>query len=650
MLPQRGYEVREEQIYTAFRIAESVCSGKVHLAEAGLGTGKTFAYLLTAIAYARFKGKPAIIACASTALQEQLAGPNGDIENLSRLLDLNVDIRMAKDPRQYICDEKVSKLNYTSYEQPEELVSILNWGRHTKRGERSEMPTISDYIWKQVAWDETMPCETCSRRGFCKLVKVREHYRAGLDIIVCDHAIYFDDLWTRDERTANGQLPILPEYSTVIFDEGHKVLLPAALSAGRYLNKQEIKSMLSSIEDIQGSRTSLISASFALDRASSQFFELLYKSSSRDERSDRLTVMLSDELLKSVNTLLRALDKLLFEFQNEQALNTQSVPESQLLVYESRIERAIVALDRFYRNKGADVIFWADGDQSFWVVPRDLSGLLNRHLFDKGLPMVFSSATLSTGGHFDYFARTLGLKNFSSSTVKSTFDYEKQVQIYLPENVPDSRQEDWFDFALEQLYDLLRFSQGRALILTNAPSDVHKIRQRLKNYQLPYEFLWEDSAERGYLLRRFRERVSSVLVGSGFWEGIDIPGEALTLLVIWNLPFPPQEPLMEARRYEVVEQGLDPVFAVDYPEMSLRLKQGCGRLIRTREDGGAIAILEPVLGTPWEEHALAALPEGAEVVRNLKNLSPRYPAIKYNNIQPFIMLFPNLSIYQKDQR
>ncbi|WP_082789030.1 ATP-dependent DNA helicase [Desulfolucanica intricata] len=623
ILPEYGYEIREEQIYTAFRLAEAVCKGMVHFAEAGLGTGKTFAYLLTAVAYARFKGKPVIISCASTALQEQLAGPQGDIEKLSSLLGLDIDVRMAKNSRQYICDVKVKRFENSFYEQPDPtLTGVLHWAGETNRGERSEIPGVPDRVWKQLAWDEAMPCETCPARGFCKQVKAREHYRAALDLIVCDHDIFFDDLWTRNERIADGKRPLLPDYSAVIFDEGHKVLLPAAQRAGRQVVKEDIDGIISSIERLQGARTSLISAALAMDAATSRFFKLLNHSAAQDERTNRLTVRINDDLLKAADTLRRALDTLHFELQNEQELHIQSLSFTQLQAYEARVERASVALKRFCRNKGKDVIVWADRiDQSFWVVPRDLSGMLNKHLFTGKIPVVFSSATLSTGGDFSYFARTLGLKEFSSSSVDSSFEYEKQVLVYLPQRLPGGSRENRFPRALSRLVSLLRLFKGRALVLTNALSDVQKIRTGLKDYRLPYEFLWEDHADRGYLVRRFREEVSSVLVGSGFWEGIDVPGEALTLLVIWQLPFPPQDPLIEARRREVQKQGLDPVTAVDYPEMGLRLKQGCGRLIRTHNDRGAIAVLEPVLNTPWEEVALGALPAGAKIVRSLEALS-----------------------------
>jgi len=622
VLPTHGYEIREEQIFTAFQLADAVCKGKVHFAEAGLGTGKTFAYLLTAVAYARYKGKPAVIACASTVLQEQLAGPNGDIERLSDLLSLDIDVRMSKDPRQYVCDVKVNRLNNPFFGQPgKTLGNLISWAGETGRGERSEMPHVSDRVWAQVAWDETMSCDTCSTRGFCKLVKVREHYRAARDLIVCDHGIFFDDLWTREERIADGRLPLLPDYSAVIFDEGHKVMLPAAMRAGRQVVEGDINSMLLSLEQIQGARTSLLSTVVALDLATSNFFEILHRSTIQDERTDRFTVRISDELLKAADTMRRAFEILHLELQNEQDLYIQSLSDTRLQTYEAMVERAVAALSRFGRNGGKNAIVWVDrADGSLWVVPRDLSGLLKKHLLDKGLPVVFSSATLSVARDFSYIARNIGVSGASSSSVGSSFEYDKQVLIYLPRQFPVHNHKNWFPLALGRLVTLLRLWKGRALVLTNAPSEVRRIRTGLQEYRFPFKFYWEDSAERGYLIRRFREEVSSVLVGSGFWEGIDVPGEALSLLVIWQLPFPPRDPLIEARRREVIGQGLDPVTMVDYPEMGLKLKQGCGRLIRTCDDRGAIAILEPVSGMPWERAAMGALPEGAQVVEELADL------------------------------
>ncbi len=607
ILPEHGYEVREEQIYTAFQLADAMCNKKIHLAEAELGTGKTIAYLLSAIAYARFSGKPVVIACASTALQEQLTGNDGDIIKLSQLLGLEIDARMAKDPRQYICDVRVNE----TLEDFNTMSNEINqWITKTNMGERSEIPTIPDYIWKLIGWNEFMACDICLNRGFCKLVKAREHYRSTKDLIIVNHDIFFQDLWTRDDRVFNGKMPILPNYSAVIFDEGHKILLPAALQAGQQINKDEIDNMILTLEEIQGVRDSLSSSVNAMEQASGDFFAFLENAVITDECSKRLSIRINDTLLKAATNFRKTLDRLLLEIQIEQELYIESLSVSQIHAYEGQIERAIGALDKFCRNESRDTITWVDHrDGSFWVIPRNLNEMLDQNLFQKGLPVVFTSATLSNEGDFSYFIRSLGLKKPSKSTVGSPFDLEKQVVVYLSQS----------SNSIEKLVSLLNQNGGRALVLTNSLQEVRRIRRRLKAYQLSFEVLCEDEGDRGYLVRKFKEVEASVLIGANFWEGIDVPGEALTLLVIWQLPFPSSDAFIEVQRKEASEQGLDPVTTVDYPEMGLKLKQGCGRLIRTQDDKGSIVILDSVIGEPWEKVVMGALPSGASI-RTIEDL------------------------------
>lgn len=609
ILPEFGYEIRDEQIFTAFQIADAMCEKKVHLAEAGLGTGKTFAYLLSAIPYARFSKKPVVIACATAALQEQLAGPNGDVHTISKLLGLEVDVRMAKDPRQYVCDVKADEAIHDLDTMASE---IGDWINRTKLGERSEIPTIPDHVWKKIRWDESMACDTCSSRGYCKLIKAREYYRPTRDLIIVDHETFFHDLWTRDERIADGKLPILPSYSAVIFDEGHKVMLPAALQAGEQINQEEIDEMISTLVEIQGARESLESILIAMEEASNQFFETLNQSVIASEGSQRWSIRLNDRLMKTATTFRKRLDDLLLELQIEQELYFESISNILMQAYEGKIERAIRALDRFSRENGTNIMSWVDKeDGSFWVVPRNLSGLLDQRLYQKGLPVIFTSATLSNKGNFDYITRTLGVSNPSKSTVGSPFDVENQVVVDLSHSINEV--EDKVHYKMEQLVSLLKENGGRALVLTNTLKEVRKLRKKLKDYQLPFEILWEDKGERGYLVRKFKEDETSVLIGANFWEGIDVPGDALNLLIVWQLPFPALDPLIEEQRKEAKSQGLDPTITVDYPEMGLKLKQGCGRLIRTEEDRGKIVILDSVIGTPWETVVMGALPSGAKL-------------------------------------
>lgn len=498
LLPEHGYEVRDEQIFTAFQIADALCDKKIHLAEAGLGTGKTFAYLLSAIPYARFTGKPVVIACATTALQEQLAGSEGDIKTLSKLLGLEIDAPMAKDPNQYICDVRVN-------ENMEELGAISEgineWLNKTKLGVRSEIPTISDSQWKKMKWEESMPCDICSNRGFCKLVKAKQEYRLTKDLLIVNHETFFNDLWTREERLDNGQSPILPDYCAVIFDEGHKVLLPASMKAGQQINREEIETMIYTIEELEGARDSLVSITNNMYNAANSFFTQLKQSQVQGESAGRISIQRNDALIKAATSFRKVLDDLLLEMQIEQELYTESLSENQIQAYEGQIERSMLALDKFCRNEGRDIIAWVEKkDGNFWVVPRGIDHMLNKHLFQKEIPVVFTSATLSNEGNFDYFKRTLGLKQPSSSSIGSPFDLENQVAVYLPKTTNK----------IEHLVSLLKDNGGRALVLTNSLKEVKRIRKELQGYDFPFEIIWEDKGDRGYLVQKFREEETSV--------------------------------------------------------------------------------------------------------------------------------------------
>lgn len=609
ILPEHGYEVREEQIYTAFQLADGMCDKKVHLAEAGLGTGKTIGYLLPAIAYARYSKKPVVIACATTALQEQLVGENGDIAKLSKILDLDIDARMAKDLSQYICDVRVNENSEDFNTMSDDL---HQWIVETQTGERSEMPTIPDRIWNMINWNETMACDTCLYRGYCKLVKAKESYKTTRDLLIVDHTVFFKDLWTRNDRIADGLSPILPSYSAVIFDEGHKISLPAAMQAGEYINKEEMERIISSVEGIEGARDAFSLAALAMEQATGDFFAYLEDAIVPDEQSERLSIRLNDNLIKAANAYDQVLNQMLLEMEIEQELYSETIPISQIQAYENQIERALGALYKLCRNGGENTIHWVDQrDGSFWVVPKNFNDMLHNNLFKKDIPVIITSATLSNDGDFSYFTRSLGLKMPSRSTVGSPFDLEEQVKVLISQS--SQRIEERADQGIEELVSLLSKNGGRALVLTNSIQEARKITRKLKKCQLPFEIMCEDDGERGYLVSKFKEDESSVLVGATFWEGMDVPGDALTLIAIWQLPFPSLDPLIEVRRKEAKERGFDSLLTVDYPEMGLKLKQGCGRLIRTQEDHGEIVILDAVVGTPWEKVVMGALPSGAKV-------------------------------------
>ena len=199
-------------------------------------------------------------------------------------------------------------------------------------------------------------------------------------MLVVDHNLVFTDLWTRKERELEGKRPILPEYSAVVFDEGHKIVLPAVMEAGNYINKEEMDELVDTFEEIQGAREALIMGTLKMKRMMNEFFQLLYKSITEQGSSERRAIKMSEELFVKAKNLRFSLDHLLMEMQIEQELYSESLSPTLIHAYESLIERAILTLDRFYRNKGKGMIPWVDRNtRNFWVVPRDLGELLEMH-------------------------------------------------------------------------------------------------------------------------------------------------------------------------------------------------------------------------------------------------------------------------------
>ncbi len=618
ILPEHGFEIRDEQIYTAFQIATAMQHSGVHLAEAGLGTGKTFAYLVNGLIQARLSGRPVIISCASAVLQEQLAGPNGDIAVLAKILGIEIDSRVAKPFDQYVCDTKIEGLDLFAPKPGSKLAQALRWATKTQNGDRSEIPELPDLIWSKIAWDESLDCPNCPSRGYCRKTKAHNRHHQARDFIICDHEFFFADLWSRWEREAEGQRPFLPEYAGVIFDEGHKIFLPASRAAAKKLVRAELENMLLRLEKIPDARDSLLASVVAVEDAVEAFYQTLAGCLTGEGQAERLPVQISPKLKKEALALLKELRGLEFELETERSLFNEDLTPALLNLYDQRI--AIFSQGaRLLANDTGETIAWIEReDDSLRVMPRGLQEFLAEHLFKRRIPVILSSATLSTGGDFRYIASKLGLSGkgtakLTTSSIGSPFDPEEQVLVYVPEEASSAH---------DKLVELLTLSRGRALVLTANLQEVKQIRTALKDEleSLEFNVLWEDLADRGYLLQTFKHDIPSVLVGSSFWEGIDVPGEALSQVIIWSLPFPPTDPVLDSLRRTAAAQGQDPAEAVDYPEMALRLKQGCGRLIRSSTDRGVIAVLAPFYGTAWERRVLSVLPEGAPLTKKLRDV------------------------------
>lgn len=608
-LPRNGYQVREQQLYFSFRVASALTAGARILAEAGSGTGKTFAYLLPAVCTSRLRGRPVVVATATPALQEQLAGPAGDIATISRLLDLEIEARVAQRPEDVVCDLRVERFASDS-QRVRGKAALLRWAENSPSGVRSEYPEASDRLWAQVAWNPACRCDICPRRGYCRLMKGRAEVRRTPDLVICSHDLFFSDT-LRSDRRPPGQLPVLPPFSGVVFDEGHRVAAAAQRAAGARFRPAEVRAAIRGCR-VQGARIRLLAVSEAAEHALDAMVNAVVDAMPPTDAPVPERLLPSDTLCTVADVLRRTLGVLQDEIAIEDGLQAGTGFSRHAPVYQFRLDEATRALQELARRD--QTVAWVAGG-AIEVVPRDLTPVWDA-ILPPHTPLVFSSATLSVDGSFAYSARTLGLDAPRTARVGVPFRLARQVRCWL---APSHWSQDPDALILGHLLSVLRATRGRALVLLPSAAETAWLRPRLVT---PFPVLWEGDAGLDAQVVQFRRRVASVLCSHSLWEGIDIPGEALSAVVVPWLPFPSSDPVTAARREDAARQGEDPLTAVDIPAMVLRLRQGVGRLIRQESDRGVVAVLDPRMHEePYRSAVHAALPEGAPHVRSLRALT-----------------------------
>ncbi|ULO05823.1 ATP-dependent DNA helicase [Paenibacillus sp. 19GGS1-52] len=614
ILPKAGFEVRDEQIYMAYQLERAFADKKTIFAEAGVGTGKTLVYLLYSICYARYTGKPAIIACADESLIEQLVKPEGDIAKLSRHLNMEIDARLAKSPDHYMCLKKLDQARNNDDESLplEDLYESLPDFVHSHTalqefhayGDRRDYSDLNDEQWNKINWDSFQDCFTCDVRHRCGQTLSRDHYRKAGDLVICSHDYYMEHVWTYEARKREGQIPLLPDHCAVVFDEGH-LLESAAMKALGYKIKHVVfEELISRLlkNDIREALAMLIDEAI---EQSEIMFDSIRRQSHSIPGSDRMSIELNERLLRDVHRMRTIIASIEEELVFESELYT--LDEYQLRIVEERLEMMEVAL-KLFEDSGA-LICWATEDSdgvSLFVMPRDVKEVLES-MFSQNMPIVFSSATLSVDKSFEYLREGLGVQNYLSFSVDSPYDYGTQMDVYVPEPLTGDFAEK-FEISLK----LIERTEGRALLLFRTREELFLFKQEclLRPESGKYSFLYEGDQEISYLISAFQRDEHSVLCAVTLWEGLDIPGPSLSNVIIWSLPYPPLDPVFMAKRSETTSPFED----VDLPYMLLRLKQGMGRLIRTSEDKGIVTVLAEEDGEhPVHEYITSVLPKGIQL-------------------------------------
>ena len=603
-----AYEFRRGQLQMAEAVEQALKEKRHLVVEAGTGTGKTLAYLLPVLR----SGQRVILSTGTKTLQEQLFYK--DIPFLERALfpggSGHLKVCYMKGRNNYLCRQKLYDLReqpvLSGLEEIDQFRLIAEWEQQTPTGDRAELASIPDnsLLWPKLdARAEACTGQKCPQFDRCFITEM--HRRAAeSDLIIVNHHLFFADLAIKQASEGAPDAGILPEAAAVIFDEAHELEDVASSYFGVSLSSLRFDDLARDVDNtlrakkLSGPRA--MQAAANLRERAAFFFSLLPAGEGRfafDNRREFLEEN-GEEYLGLNNAITRLSTEL------------RALPEKPEEVFNlmRRCEELGAHLHFLMEENPRNTVFWIErrgrGGETrrgrgaaahvfLQATPIEVSGILRQTLFEPLQTAVLTSATLAVGGGFDYIRRRLGLDHARELVVPSHFDYEKQAMLYVPPSLPDPRTPQFGARAAECVRRLLEITRGRAFCLFTSYAQMRDVFQRLET-ELEYPMLLQGTAPKNALLEEFRQTPNAVLFATAsFWQGVDVQGEQLSCVIIDRLPFAvPNDPVVAARVKAIDEEGGNAFYDYQVPAAVITLKQGFGRLIRSLEDRGLLALLD----------------------------------------------------------
>ncbi|MCL4582564.1 ATP-dependent DNA helicase [Fusobacterium nucleatum] len=649
----KGFEYREEQEEMAQYIQDAINEDRKIIVEAGTGTGKTLAYLIPSIKWAVINKKKVIIATNTINLQEQLLLK--DIPLAKSIIKDEFSYVLVKGRNNYVCQRLFNELvlgksidiETFSMEAREQIEYILKWGNKTKTGDKAELPfEVYPDVWELVqSTTELCLGKKCPYRKECFYMKTRME-KMEADILISNHHVFFADLNVRAETDFDSEYLILPRYDMVIFDEAHNVESVARsyfsvevskISFTRLLNRiyqkknkrKKEKSALIRVEDTVDEKNLEDSEQYIyllntlkeeisiLQNIGDEYFDEIRKIYETNTEAPIKKSLNNFEMTKSrfLENLREKKDifqskltdflNLMMSFNN--VIDEEKDKNPEVINFNNHLKMFKAYIDSFkFINSFEDdnYIYWLDINSKrtnviLTATPLNIAQKLSTVLFDNLDRLVFASATIVVNGNFDYFKKSLGLdeEDCIEAIIKSPFDYDEQMSVYIPSDIQDSENINAFvSDASKFILNILLKTDGKAFILftsyTMLNQIYYSISKKLKDKG--FEVFLHGDKPRSQIIKEFKEAENPILFGTtSFWEGVDVQGENLSNVIITKLPFlVPTDPVVSAISKKIEEDGGNSFMNFQLPEAIIKFKQGVGRLIRKKTDSGNIFILD----------------------------------------------------------
>lgn len=592
----------------AAAIAHAIETRGQLLAEAGTGTGKTLAYLVPAL----LSGAKVIISTGTKTLQDQLY--QRDLPLVRDALKVPVSVALLKGRANYVCRhrlERAAEGTVQSRADVRYLKRIESFARTSTTGDKGELANVPENatIWPDVTStrDNCLGGE-CPHYAECFVMNARKQALAA-DVVVINHHLFFADVMLRDEGLAE----LLPACNTVILDEAHQLPETATLFFGEELTGGTLAELARDAE-VEALRAARDYAALpdAAQRLAQALRRMRLAAGEVPGKWPRAEAMRRAGFEQGLDGVASALDTLAGE------LAAQAERSDELAQCANRAAEAARRLKRWHARDDPAWVRWLEVGASSWQLrasPLSVAEIFSRHVGDTARGWILTSATLAIGGDFGLFQRELGLHHAETAYWESPFDYAHQALLYLPRDLPEPNSTEHTDAVVAAALPVLQASRGRAFLLFTTLRALARAREALAaaaaRGAFNFPVLAQGDGSRTELLASFRRLGNAVLLGSqSFWEGVDVQGEALSLVVIDKLPFaPPDDPLFAARLEYIAREGGNPFLDYQLPQAAINLKQGAGRLIRSESDRGVLMICDPRLADkPYGRRMAQALP------------------------------------------